>query len=218
MAPSYVLSQTDLQVELTKLELERVNAREFVIKIKDIPDLPWPEVTFYTTIEATPFQSVAIFAAYDIQKDYVPDVIKSSPIKHISATEVHTEYELHMPFPLTNAKSVHGAKILQFGSDYEVQWYMVESSSAEDIKGSAYFTTYRGKTLLRYRSLVVPKSIFGSFVKNVMMKDVEKSLMAIRKFTEKCIKENPTLLIKYSEFIKRAFKGEFVYQTIIDKK
>lgn len=219
---SYVTAQTDVQFdltnELTKDEMTKVNAREFVIKTREIEGLAWPEVTFYTTIDATPLESVAVFAAYDIQKDYVPGVIKSTPTKHISSTDVYTAYEMHMPFPMSNAKYLHGGKIFRHKNDYEVQWYMVESTSAEDVKGSAYYTSFNGKTLFRYRSLVVPKSIFGSFVKKVMMKDVEKSLVAIRNFTEKNKQENPALVSKYSEFITRALSGEFVYQTIIDKK
>ena len=95
---------------------------------------------------------------------------------------------------------------------------MVESSSSEDVHGGAYFQNYNGKTLLRYRTYVKPKSIFGSFVKKFMFKDVEKSIVAIRTFIERTVKENSALSSKYSEFITRALRGEFVYQTIIDKK
>ena len=218
LSASYGLAQTDVQSELTKDEIKLVTAREFVIKTREIQGLAWPEVTFYTTIDATPLEAMAIFAAYDIQKDYVPGVIKSIPIKHVSATDVLTAYEMHMPFPMSNAVYTHGGKIFRHKNDYELQWYMMESTSAEDVKGSAYYTPFNGKTLLRYKSLVVPRSIFGSLVKKVMIKDVEKSLVAIRNFTEKNIKENPALVSKYSEFITRALSGEFVYQTIIDKK
>ena len=137
---------------------------------------------------------------------------------HLSATEVHTEYEFHMPFPISNAHYIHGAKIFKHQNDYEVQWYMVESSSTLEVKGSAYFQSYEGKTLMKYRSYIKPKSIFGSLAKKAMYKDVLESITATRNFIEKSKRDNPKFISKYSEFINRALNGEFVYQTIIDQK
>ena len=208
----------NLESELGPADLKAVSAREFVLKTRDVEGSVWPEITYYAIIEATPLESVAVFAAYDAQKDYVPNIIKSTPIKHVTATDVLTDYELHMPFPIPNAKYIHGAKIFKHKNDYEVEWYMVESSSAEIVKGSVYFQSYEGKTLMKYKSYVKPKSVFGSFVKKAMLSDVLKSITAIRNFTEKSKRENPIFISKYSEFITRALNGEFVYQTIINKK
>lgn len=210
--------KNELARELSKEELDKLMAREFIVKTREIPNAPWPEITYYALIEATPLESIGLFAAYDIQKDYVPGLLKSTPVKHVTATDVQTEYELHIPFPLSNARYIHGAKIFKIDSDYETEWYMVESSSSEDVRGSAYFMNHNGKTLFRYRSFVKPKSALGSLVKKMMFKDVEKSITAIRTFIEKTVKEKPELANKYSEFITRALRGEFVYQTIISKK
>ncbi len=214
---TYVWGQ-NLEAEISSAELKAVTAREFVLKTRELPGSVWPEITYYAIINVTPLEAVAVFAAYDAQKDYVPNVLKSTPVKHVTATDVLTDYELHMPFPIPNARYLHGAKIFKHKNDYEVQWYMVESTSAEDVKGSVYFQSYEGKTLMRYKSYVKPKSVFGSFVKKAMFKDVLKSITAIRDFTEKSKTENPVFVSKYSEFITRALNGEFVYQTIINKK
>lgn len=214
---TYVSAQ-NLETELSPADLKAVAAQEFVLKTRELPGSVWPEITYYAIIHTTSLEAAGIFAAYDAQKDYVPNVIKSTPIKHITATDVYTDYEMHMPFPIPNAHYIHGAKIFKYKNDYEVQWYMVESTSAEEVRGSAYFQSYEGKTLMRYRSYVKPKSIFGSLVKKVMLKDVLASITAIRNFTEKSKRENPVFVSKYSEFIIRALDGEFVYQTIIEKK
>lgn len=214
---TYVWAQ-NLETELNQADLKAVTAREFVLKTRELPESVWPEITYYAIVEATPLEAAGVFAAYDAQKDYVPNVIKSTVVKHVTATDVLTDYELHMPFPIPNAKYIHGAKIFKHKNDYEVQWYMVESSSAEEVQGSVYFQSYEGKTLMRYRSYVKPKSVFGSFVKKAMFKDVLKSITAIRIFIEKSKRENTVFVSKYSEFITRALNGEFVYQTIINKK
>jgi hypothetical protein len=214
---TYVWAQ-NLETELTPADLKAVTAQEFVLKTRELPGSVWPEITYYAIVEVTPLEAVGVFAAYDVQKDYVPNVIKSTPVKHVTATEVLTDYELHMPFPISNAHYIHGAKIFKHKNDYEAQWYMVESTSAEIVQGSVYFQSYEGKTLMRYRSYVKPKSVLGSLVKNRMLKDVLASITAIRNFMEKSKRENPVFVSKYSGFITRALNGEFVYQTIIEKK
>ncbi|MBY0414509.1 MAG: hypothetical protein K2Q18_10100 [Bdellovibrionales bacterium] len=219
---TYLLAQTpgkeSLTEELNSSDLKLINSKEFVFMTKDVLGSAWPEITYYALIEASPLEAIGIFAAYDIQKDYIPNLIKSKPVKHVSATDVLTEYELKIPFPLPNAHYIHGAKISRFDKDYKIEWYMAESSSTEDVKGSAYFKEYNGKTFLRYRSYVKPKSIFGGLVKKRMLNDVRETILAIVNFIEKNKRENTPLISKYSEFITRALSGEFVYQTIIDKK
>lgn len=214
---SYVWAQ-NLEAELSPAELKAVNGREFILKTKELPDSPWPEVTYYAVINASPLETAGVFAAYDAQKDYVPNLIKSKPIKHLNASDVHTDYEMKMPFPIPNAHYIHGAKIFKHQNNYEVQWYMVESDSSLEAKGSAYFQHFEGKTLMRYRSNIKPKSSFASMVKKSMLKDVLASMTAIRNFIEKNKRDNPAFISKYSGFITRALNGEFVYQTIIDQK
>jgi hypothetical protein len=217
ISTTFVWAQ-NLEAELSPAELKAVNQREFIMKTKDLPNSPWPELTYYTLINASPLEAAGVFAAYDAQKDYVPNLIKSKPIKHLSATEVLTEYEMHMPFPISNARYTHGAKIFKHQNHYEVQWYMVESSSAEEVRGSVYFQSYEGKTLMRYRSYIKPKSMFGSLVKKSMFKDVLASITAIRNYIEKSKRDNPAIVSKHTGFITRALNGEFVYQTIIEQK
>lgn len=207
----------NLAKELTEAETKTLQEGKLVVKIQEIKDSAWPEITYYALIEASPLEAVGIFAAYDIQKDYIPNVIKSTVVKHITATDVHTEYEHHVPFPLSNAHYTHGAKLFHYENDYEMTWYMVKSTSTDEVRGSAYFTPAAGKTLFRYHSYIKPKSIFGGLVKKIMLKDVEKTISAIRGHIEKLKRENSPLVTKYSEFINRALKGEFVYQELIQK-
>ena len=208
----------NLELEIDPVELKSVEAHGIILKSKDVKGSPWPELSYYATINVSPLEAVGIFAAYDAQKDYVPNFLKSKPIKHVSATEVHTEYEMHMPFPIPNAHYVHGAKIFKHQDGYEVQWYLVKSSSTLEVKGSAYFQNYNGKTLMRYRSFIRPNSIFGSLAKNSMLKDALISIKTIISFVEKSKLENPAFVLKYSDYITRALNGEFVYQTIINQK
>jgi hypothetical protein len=212
--PATAFSQkTKIQSEITSSEdWDLLKKGDLVVKQKEIAHSAWPEITIYILVEATPLEAMGIFSALDYQQEYVPNVIKSKPIKHLSATEVLTEYEMHVPFPLPNAIYIHGSVVNQYEEDFELTWYMFKSSSTDEVKGSAYFTPYQGKTLFRYRSFIKPKSIFGALVKEIMLKDVKKTILAIRDHVLKLKNERSPLLLKYSEYISRALNGEFVYK------
>ncbi len=213
------MAQKDSPIkELTKDEISLLEKGELIQKIKEVEGSAWPEITQYLLVVASPLESMGIFSALDYQQQYVPNVIKSKPIKHISPVEVLTEYEMHVPFPLSNARYTHGSVVHNYDEDYELTWYKVESTSTEEVKGSAYFSPYKDVTLFRYRSYIKPKSLFGSLVKKIMLKDVKKSIESIRHHIEKLKKENSPLLTKYGGFIKGALKGEFVYKSIIEKE
>ena len=188
-----------------------MEAGELILKTKDVAGSSWPEITIYSFVAATPIEAMGIFSALDYQQFYVPNIIKSKPIKHISATEVLTEYEMFVPFPLANAHYTHGSIVHQFDEDYQLTWYKVQSTSTEIASGSAYFAPYKKGTLFRYISYIKPKSILGSFVKKIMLKDVQKSILSIRDHIDKLKKENSPIISKYSNFIKRSLNGEFVY-------
>ena len=206
--------------ELNSEELGLIEQGQILQKTKEVEGSAWPEITLYLLVEATPLESMGIFSALDYQQAYVPNIIKSKPIKHLSPTEVLTEYEMHVPFPLSNAHYTHGSIVHNYEEDYELSWYKVQSTSTEAVLGSAYFSPYKtakkNATLFRYRSYIKPKSVFGSLVKKLMLSDVKKSIESIRNQIEKLKKENSPLLAKYTGFINGALKGELVYKKIIE--
>lgn len=213
-------AQKDLpQKELSSEEIGLIEQGQIIQKTKEVEGSAWPEITLYLLVEASPLESMGIFSALDYQQSYVPNIIKSKPIKHLSALEVLTEYEMHVPFPLSNAHYTHGSVVHNYQEDYELTWYKVQSTSTESVLGSAYFSPYtlgvKNVTLFRYRSYIKPKSVFGSLVKKLMLSDVKKTIVSIRAQIEKLKKENSPLLPKYTGFINGALKGEMVYKKII---
>lgn len=215
---SGAFAEINVSLELNRDEINRLEKGELIQIVKPVEDSSWPLVIQYILIKATPLESMGIFSALDYQQVYVPNMLRSKPVKHISAVEVLTEYEMHVPFPLSNALYTHGSVVHQHGSDYELTWYKVKSTSTEEVAGSAYFTQYKNSTLFRYRSYIKPKSIFGNVVKKIMLKDIKKSVESIRNHIEKLKNENSSLLSKYSAFITRSLNGEFVYKDVIGKQ
>ncbi len=213
MASAHSLSSLSTE-ELIKLKKGEVLTVTFASE--EFKNAPWPVVKVYQLIDATPLQAVSIFGALDYQEKYVPKTLKSDPIKHLSSTEVLTEYEIEVPFPLQNATHVHGSILKKIANGHELSWYRVSSNSTEEAKGFARFTAYENKTLMEYQTFIIPKSIFGALVKKIMVKDVTNTVTAIKSHVEKLVKENHPLLKKYVDFTEKSYKGENVYQSEIE--
>lgn len=198
---------------LDKADFDKLSASQAVVKTKQIEGLSWPELTIYLKFDASPLEAVAIFYGLDHQKDYIPNLVKSEVVKEETPTRVYVDYELKLPWPLANSKYLHGHELSfnKEASEYLVKWWMEKSTSAEKVEGSALFVPYKDATILVYNSVVVPKSIFASFVESTMIKDVQKSLIAARDETIRAKKEDKNLLNKYVSFINNALSGKFSY-------
>lgn len=207
------LKDTKLNTKLSDEEFQNLLTKRRLRFLKEIPNHSWPEITYFVVLKSTPLESTGLFAAYDIQKNYIPNLIESTPIKNVTSTDVWTRYELRLPFPLKNAKYIHGARLLKEANRFEVSWYLVESTTTKSLEGEAAF--YRlndSETLMVYRTLVTPKSFMASWVKSSMLSDVELTIDAIVNFIESSSKNDRELTSKYSQFITRMLQGQKVYE------
>ena len=185
-----------------------------IFKTTPVEDSPWDAITLYTLIESTPLEAVAIFAAYDHQKNYVPKVLESTPVKHVTPTEVWCRYEYKMPWPISNSHYVHTHILKSTGKDsFRVEWKVVQSDAMDRVNGSADFIPFAGKTLLKYHSNVNPKSFLAFLFEKRMKRDVQETMATIVTHIEQIKKQNQPLLKKYVGYIKDALAGKNVYNT-----
>lgn len=203
---------------LTPQEVQLLAKGEWLVEQSKNSEGPWPILTILGFIAATPLEAVAIYYALDHQKNYIPNMVESTPFKYISATEVYTRHRIKLPWPLDESHYVNGSKLSKIDDKFQVEWYLVENDSAEKVQGKSYFLPYNQGTLLIYHSNIVPKSIFAGILKKIMVNDVKKSLEAIRAEILRA-KHSPQkdLLNKYTSYIERSLQGEFVYSMAADK-
>jgi len=202
---------------LPPAEQQLLHQKKLVLKTQKSKKSVWPKITIYATINSSPLESVAVYYALDYQKEYVPDLLKSRPIKHISPTEVHTAYTLNVPWPLPNSSYINGTKLSTLnGGGYRIDWYMVESDAADETTGNAQFIPLeKGKTLLIYTSFMRPKSFFARFIKKLMIKNSLKSITVIRDHIELVKRERAGLMNKFKARIVGALAGQNVYEDLI---
>jgi len=213
------LSTTVAHSKIKQEDLPLLEKGEVIVQKEKVESSTWPKLHIYQIVNSTPLEALAIFLALDHQQNYLPALIKSTPIKHLSPTEVVTEYEMDLPWPLSSTTYTHGSNFKKFSEKhYQASWYMLKSESTKKVDGQAIFKEYKGKTLMEYHIAVSPKSLFAGIVRDIMVKDTKASLIAIKVEIERAIKEDQTLLKKYIGFIEKSLGGENVYTSTILKK
>lgn len=183
-------------------------SKEIIIEKKKIEDKVWPELTMYAYIKSKPLDAIAVFAAYEHQKNYIPNLIKSKIVKEISPTENHVDYELKMPWPLSNGTYINYHKLSSPAQNtYRCNWKGVSSNSTDEVYGQATFTPFQDGTLFQYVTFVDPKSIFAGVLKKLMVTDVKKSVEAIISEVEKIKDSDPKLLELFRSKIVGSLQG-----------
>ncbi|MCY4524114.1 MAG: hypothetical protein OXB84_05185, partial [Halobacteriovoraceae bacterium] len=129
-----------------------------IVKEKENKNSSWPIITMYILVDASPLETVALFAAYDHQKNYVPNIVVSVPVKQVNPTEIWCRYEYKTPWPLSNSHYVHAHRLSKNQNGFRVEWRAIESDAMDRVSGAADFQPFEGKTLFKYHNEVEPKS------------------------------------------------------------
>jgi len=199
-------------MDLNSNEIKQIESGQYVFKNQEIKGQAWPKITVFKSIDATSLESVAVFYALEHQPSYIPNLIKAKVVHQRVPTEADVEYELKMPWPLSNGKYIHGHKLtLKKPSEYKVSWWLIKSNTAKKVNGSATFFSYKGKTVLRYDSMVEPDSVLASLVESKMLDDVKASLVAIHNEILRVKNQDRKLMGNFVNKIDDALSGKFTY-------
>ena len=183
--------------EINQMELAKLSNKELVIHSKKISGCPWPEITVFALTDAAPVEAAALFSNYQDHKKYIPDLIKSDPARKIAENEIIVDFEMHLPWPLANSKYSTGNVFNKLeNNEYEIRWYLVESDSLVDSKGTVQFIPCGKKTLLKYQSFIHPNSRLASIFSSKAESGITKTVRAIVAYIESTKKRNPEKMQK----------------------
>jgi hypothetical protein len=183
--------------ELSQTDLAKLTNKELIIHSKEMLGYPWPEITVFALIDVLPVEAVVLFSNYQDHKKYIPDLIKSDPIKKIAENEIIVGFEMRLPWPLANSKYSTGNVLNRLDNNkYEICWYLVESDSLIDSKGTVQFIPYGKKTLLKYQSLIHPDSKLASVFSSKAKSGIAKTVQAIVTYIEETKRKNPEKIEK----------------------
>lgn len=199
------------ELPLSPEQVQTLESGELVVVETPQEDSPWPLVQAYKLLKSDPETAMGIFAAYDYQKEYVPNMLTSNPVLQSSPTEVQVEYRLKMPWPLNPVRYLHDHRLSRKDEVYRLDWWMIQSTSAEALKGFTEFHPYKSdsRVLMIYESSITPKSSFAKLFKGVMISDVRQSLTAITEEIEKrSLKKDDELGLKYRQILQSSLDGK----------
>ena len=150
--------------ELTPVQRQALARGEAVVVHRDSAGAPWPAVTVYRLIRATPEEAAAVFTDYGDHRHYIPDVKRSRVARVVDRLTADVDYTLAVPVFDDEDYTVRDhIAAYDGGRGYRVDWTMLRASSARAIAGSVRFEPWgdagaRGATLMAYHNFVVPGS------------------------------------------------------------
>jgi ribosome-associated toxin RatA of RatAB toxin-antitoxin module len=167
---------------LNQADKEELHKGSMVTKVEWIEGHIWPEVTVFTLLKHSPKQNLDVFLDFETHKNYIPDMVESKIVKRVSQNQLQVYFEMSMPWPVK--KTSHTTNnVITKNSDgsYTLKWNLVEGKMLKATDGYMNFSTFEGKTLLTYVSLIVPNSSLAGMFKNRVADDVEKTVKVISK-------------------------------------
>jgi hypothetical protein len=125
----------------------------------------WPQVWVYQRIDSTPEEAMAVFADYDRQHEYVPDLTYSKVSKRIDKTTCEVGYTLTTHFFLHPHESYtvrdHIASY-DGGSSFRMEWKLVSAQQMHDTVGNVRFEPMGTGALVAYYNFITPPSVASS--------------------------------------------------------
>lgn len=176
---------------------------------------PWPKVTLYQKVLATPEECLAVFSDYELQEKYIPKMVSSKIVNRPDALTADVESVLDLPWPFGTDSYVMRDRIGTYSLSaaevaYRLDWELVRSGSFRDAKGLAQFEAFDGGTVMLYQHSIYPKNSMAGAVSKEMIKGIRQSASAIKSQIEKERSEQRPLLDRQIQVLRASLRGESV--------
>ncbi len=158
-------------------EQAEIRAGHQVVKEQEISGDPWPQFTIYQKINATAFESAAVFCDFNRHHEYFPGIVSSEVTETQPGGHLTLNYRIQMmgqSDDTTVKEWVH-----KVDSSYRVDWKLASSRLAELSDGFAVFEPLGNageSALLVYSDLIKPNSSVPSFLLGMFKKKVENEI------------------------------------------
>ncbi len=198
----------DLLEGLNSAQQAQINKGSQVVLLEDIEGKPWPRVTIYQLVNASPEEVAAVFFDYEDNKAFVPNLLKSEISKKISPCTTEIDYAVNVPILPDEFYTVRNSLKMLSPDHYRVDWKLVRAVQTKDSVGSFCMEPLIGKTLIRYQNLVTPGSSMAGLLRKPAIAQMKDAATAIAIRSEKLKASNPAQLGKQVEALRTALKAE----------
>jgi hypothetical protein len=147
---------------------------------------PWPAITVYRLVDATPEEAAAVFMNYDAHHEYIPTLLSSRVSQHIDAATVDVDYVADVPFFRDEHYTVRDHVARDSAGTYLVTWSLLRATTTQASNGYARFSRYPvasapRSTLIEYHNFAIPGSRLASlgFVRSRILRQSEETVEAM---------------------------------------
>jgi len=193
---------------LSAPQQSQVKSGTQILITEDVEGKPWPRITIYQTVNATPEEVAAVFFDYEDNKSFVPNLLKSVISKRISPCITEIDYGVSIPILPDEFYTVRNSIKESPPGSYRADWKLVRAVQTKDSVGSFSIEPLDGKTIIRYQNLVTPGSSMAGLLRKSAISQMKDAATAIAGRAEKLKSSNPALLKKQVESLRTALKPE----------
>ena len=180
--------------ELDETQRSLLETGSQVVVLEDIEGKPWPRVSVYSRVDASPPEVAAIFFDYASAKSFVPNLLKSEVSRQISPTTAEVDYGLKVPIFPDEFYTVRSEVRALKPEGYSIDWTLVRAVMTKHSMGSFRVEPHKEKAIFCYRNLVIPASNVAKLLRGSAIKQMKDTASAIESHVEKEKQENPAAL------------------------
>lgn len=196
----------DILGELDSAQKATLKKGSQVVVIEDIKGKPWPRVTIYKLVGATPEEVAAVFFDYEDNKSFVPNLLKSEISRRISPQSSEVDYGVDVPILPDEYYTVRNTITRIAPDQYRIDWKLVRAVQTKDSVGSFRIEPYEDQTLICYQNLVTPGSSMAGLLRKTAISQMKDAATAIAQRAETLKIRNPEQLKKQVEELRAALE------------
>jgi hypothetical protein len=173
------LAHASLMNELSTEDQQRVKSGDQVMVTESLDGYPWPRVTVYQVVKATPKEVMAVFTDYNNATKFVPNCLKSKISNEVSPTCSDVDYVIDVPILVDEAYTARNTLSEEPNGAFCVTWKILKATSILESQGSLLVEPLGDGSMLRYKNLVKPSSRAAMLLKGMAMNQMKETVQAI---------------------------------------
>ncbi len=179
------LVRADMLGDTSQETQDQLEKGQTVLLSKPTPDGPWPKLTVYQVVNASPKVVYNLLTDLNSAPSYTPNLLGAKVLTTNPDGSKDVEYTVKMPVLGKISYTVRNT-YLQKGNRSEVSWTLLKSPLAKKSDGSLTVEPYgNGQSLLRYNNLVVPITNLVAGLKNQAANEAKTTVQSIAREAER---------------------------------
>lgn len=183
----YSVAAAQVDRALTRDQLAKIERGGRVMVSENRVGSPWPAITVYAWVAASPARAASVFTDYGGHASYIPELKRSRISRVIDSVTTDVDYTLNVPVVRDEEYTVRNHISRDTTGAIRVDWTLVRATSTRATVGHARFTPHTNArtgsagTLIEYYNFVTPGSRLAAlgFIRSRAVSQVEETVRSI---------------------------------------